>query len=194
MSDNVRIIKKYSNRRLYDMHASTYITQDTVKDYVSQGIQFRVVSTDTNEDITRSVLLHIILDEEIMGVPLFTEAALRSIIMLSGTAMRSSLTGFFEQMLPMLHKQNGIPPITTNNFFPGYTDIKDRYEEQLAVLQGMMMGNTFMENVTRNMKMVEEVNKSIVNNTAKLMKPPKTRTKAAKKTKTAKTTRSRKKK
>lgn len=167
-STPLHIIKKYNNRRLYDTHESTYITQDTVKDYVSKGIPFRVVTAKTNDDITRAVLLHVILDEEIMGVPLFTEEALRSIIMMSGSAMRSSLAGFFEQMLPLLHQHNGTE---TDNIFPGMKEANDRFRDQVAVLQGMMLGNSFMENMTRNMNMVEQVNKSIVENTAQMMNP-----------------------
>lgn len=163
------IIKKYSNRRLYDTSISGYITQDTVKEYVSKGIPFRVVNAKSGEDITRSVLLQIILDEEIMGVPLFTEEALRSIIMMSGSAMRSSFAGFFEQMLPMLQQNNA--NLDLDNVFPGMQDANDRFRDQLAVLQGMMMGNSFMEHVGRNMDMVGKVNETIVENTAKMINP-----------------------
>lgn len=163
-----RIIKKYNNRRLYDTEESSYITQDKVKEYVSKGISFRVVAAKNGEDITRSVLLHIILDEEIMGVPLFTEEALRSIIMCSGSSMRSYFSGFLEQMLPMLQSKQP----ADFDVFPGVKDANDRFRDQMASMQGMMLGNSFMESVNRNMKMVEKVNETIVKNTAEIMKHP----------------------
>ena len=162
-----RIIKKYSNRRLYDTEDSTYITQDRIKEYVSRGISFRVVSAKSGEDITRSVLLHVILDEEIMGVPLFTEEALRSIILFSGSGMRSSFSGFLEQMLPVLQQSQ----IANQPFIAQLPGNSDRISEQFASLQGMLLGNSFQEYMNRSMEMMGKVNTEIAKNTARMISP-----------------------
>ena len=71
-SDAVRVIKKYPNRRLYDTDTSTYITLTDVKTLVMDNEPFVVRDAKTNDDLTRSILLQIILEEETAGVPIFT--------------------------------------------------------------------------------------------------------------------------
>ena len=66
-----RLIKKYPNRRLYDTETSTYITLTDVKQFVLDQEALKVVDAKTGEDLTRSILLQIILDEESGGVPMF---------------------------------------------------------------------------------------------------------------------------
>ena len=68
----VRVIKKYPNRRLYDTDTSSYITLAEVKALVMDNEPFVVRDAKTNEDLTRSILLQIILEEETAGVPIFT--------------------------------------------------------------------------------------------------------------------------
>lgn len=168
-NDRQHIIKKYANRRLYDTKESRYITQDQIKEYVFSGVSFRIVEDKTGKDVTRAVLLHIILDEEIMGVPLFTEEALRSVILFSGSGMRSSFSGFLEQMLPALLKQQlREPPFAPGGAMPG----QDRIRDQFATLQGMLLGNSFQEYVNSSMKMMEDVNREILANTSRMMQPP----------------------
>ena len=82
-----RIIKKYPNRRLYDTETSSYITVTEVKQLVMTGTIFVVRDVKTHEDLTRSILLQIILEEEAGGAPMFTEAVLRNIIRFYGHAM-----------------------------------------------------------------------------------------------------------
>ena len=89
MSDEVRIIKKYPNRRLYDTATSCYITLEDVKKLVLENVVFRVEDAKTREDLTRSILLQIILDAESgMGTPMFTSDALCKIIRFYGNAMQ----------------------------------------------------------------------------------------------------------
>jgi len=71
MAASVRIIKKYPNRRLYDTFTSAYITLSDVKQLVLDSAIFKVVDAKTDEDLTRSILLQIILEEEAGGSPLF---------------------------------------------------------------------------------------------------------------------------
>ena len=67
MSQQPRIIKKYPNRRLYDTETSSYITLQDVKKLVLEHIEFRVEDAKTKDDLTRSILLQIILEEESAG-------------------------------------------------------------------------------------------------------------------------------
>ena len=86
-----RVIKKYPNRRLYDTSTSTYVTLAEVKQLVMNGESVAVRDAKSGEDLTRSILLQIILEEEAGGSPIFTEAVLRNIIRFYGHAMQ----GFF---------------------------------------------------------------------------------------------------
>src|SRR6202008_2669550 len=72
MSEPTRLIKKYPNRRLYDTKTSVYITLADVKKLVVEGAEFQVVDAKTGEDLTRSILLQIILEEEAAGAPMFS--------------------------------------------------------------------------------------------------------------------------
>lgn len=83
MTEAVRIIKKYPNRRLYDTEISRYITLAEVRELVMQGIKFKVRDKNTDDDITRSILLQVISEEEEGGsVPIFTTDLLLRIIRL----------------------------------------------------------------------------------------------------------------
>ncbi|TFZ01600.1 polyhydroxyalkanoate synthesis repressor PhaR [Ramlibacter rhizophilus] len=83
-----RVIKKYPNRRLYDTNTSAYITLAQVKQLVLDSEPFVVRDAKSNDDITRSILLQIILEEEAGGAPMFSEAALANIIRFYGHAMQ----------------------------------------------------------------------------------------------------------
>jgi polyhydroxyalkanoate synthesis repressor PhaR len=92
-----RVIKKYPNRRLYDTETSTYITLAEVKQLVMQHQPFVVRDAKTNEDLTRSILLQIILEEEAGGAPMFSEAALANIIRFYGHAMQGFMGSYLEK-------------------------------------------------------------------------------------------------
>ena len=94
-----RVLKKYPNRRLYDTQASSYITLLDVKDMALQGQDFQVLDAKTAEDITRSILLQIILEEETGGVPLFSAPMLANIIRFYGHAMQGMMGHYLEQNL-----------------------------------------------------------------------------------------------
>ena len=92
-----RVIKKYPNRRLYDTETSTYITLTEVKQLVLETQPFVVRDAKTNEDLTRSILLQIILEEEAGGAPMFSEAALANIIRFYGHAMQGFMGSYLEK-------------------------------------------------------------------------------------------------
>lgn len=94
---NVRVIKKYPNRRLYDTTTSSYITLADIKALVMKNAPFVVRDAKTDEDLTRSMLLQIILEAEAGGAPMFTEAVLANIIRFYGHAMQGFVGNYLEK-------------------------------------------------------------------------------------------------
>ena len=92
-----RVIKKYPNRRLYDTDTSTYITLTEVKQLVMDSELFVVRDAKTNEDLTRSILLQIILEEEAGGAPMFSEVALANIIRFYGHSAQGFMGSYLEK-------------------------------------------------------------------------------------------------
>jgi len=99
-----RIIKKYPNRRLYDTETSTYITLADVKDLVMGYKEFQVQDAKTGEDLTRSILLQIILEEESGGVPMFSQDMLANIIRYYGHAMQGLMGSYLERSIGAFHE------------------------------------------------------------------------------------------
>lgn len=97
-----RLIKKYPNRRLYDTQASAYITLAEIKQLVMKNEPLMVRDAKTAEDLTRSILLQIILEEEAAGAPMFSEALLTNLIRFYGHAMQGYMGPFLEQQMQML--------------------------------------------------------------------------------------------
>ncbi len=97
----VRVIKKYPNRRLYDATSSTYITLSDVRALVMQGDPFVVRDAKGTEDLTRSILLQIILEEESGGVPMLSEQVLANLIRFYGHAMQGLVGGHLEKNMQM---------------------------------------------------------------------------------------------
>ena len=96
MPEQQRLIKKYPNRRLYDTRTSSYITLADVKELVLNNELFQVVDAKTSEDLTRSILLQIILEEEAGGAPMFTSDLLSHMIRFYGNAMQGMMGKYLE--------------------------------------------------------------------------------------------------
>jgi polyhydroxyalkanoate synthesis repressor PhaR len=107
-----RLIKKYPNRRLYDTETSTYITLADVKQLVLGGDPFTVVDAKSSEDLTRSILLQIILDEESSGAPMFSADMLSQVIRTYGNAMQGMMGDYLEKNIK------------------AFTDIQQQFQEQ----------------------------------------------------------------
>lgn len=118
MSEFLRLIKKYPNRRLYDTKTSAYITLSDIKELVLLSENFQVRDAKNNEDITRSILLQIILEEESAGAPLFTTDLLLQMIRFYGHAMQGMLGKYLE----------------TN--IKAFTDFQSKLQEQSHTLYG----------------------------------------------------------
>jgi polyhydroxyalkanoate synthesis repressor PhaR len=101
MSEPPRLIKKYPNRRLYDTKTSMYITLADVKKLVVQGEEFQVVDDKTKEDLTRSILLQIILEEETVGAPMFSSDILTQFIRSYGNTMQGMLGSYLERNMQL---------------------------------------------------------------------------------------------
>jgi polyhydroxyalkanoate synthesis repressor PhaR len=89
-------IKKYANRRLYDTESSTYITLDRLAAMVREGREFQVLDAKSGEDITRSVLTQIIVDEEARGSTMLPVNFLKQIIGLYGNSVQTMVPGYLE--------------------------------------------------------------------------------------------------
>ncbi|MDE1981802.1 MAG: polyhydroxyalkanoate synthesis repressor PhaR [Betaproteobacteria bacterium] len=118
MSKPVRLIKKYPNRRLYDTETSSYITLSEVKQLVLGHQDFQVVDAKTNQDLTRSILMQIILEEEAGMDPLFTCDMLSQMIRSYGNAMQGFMGNYLEK---------GIQ---------SFVDIQKKLQEQSAAVTG----------------------------------------------------------
>jgi polyhydroxyalkanoate synthesis repressor PhaR len=118
MSEQSRLIKKYPNRRLYDTKTSAYITLADVKDLVLHHGEFRVLDAKTNEDLTRSILLQIILEEEAAGAPMFSSDLLAQMIRFYGNAMQGMMGKYLE------------------NNIRAFSEMQQKLQEQARVIYG----------------------------------------------------------
>ncbi len=107
---NERLIKKYPNRRLYDTEESRYITLAEVKELVMRSVPFKVVDSQNEQDITRGILLQIIMEQEAGGSPMFTATMLERFIRFYGDTAQAAFTSFLDQNLDLFLKQQGNYP------------------------------------------------------------------------------------
>ncbi|KEZ76988.1 polyhydroxyalkanoate synthesis repressor PhaR [Salinisphaera hydrothermalis] len=100
-----RIIKKYPNRRLYDTEVSRYITLENIRQLVIANEDFKVVDKRSGRDITRSILLQVISEQEEGGNPIFRTEVLRNIIRFYGDSMQSTMSSYLELSLEFFNEQ-----------------------------------------------------------------------------------------
>jgi polyhydroxyalkanoate synthesis repressor PhaR len=157
-----RVIKKYPNRRLYDTDTSSYITLAEVKQLVMDSEPFAVRDVKTGEDLTRSILLQIILEEEAGGSPMFTAPVLASVIRFYGHAMQGFMGGYLEKNIQSLldmqtklgEQSKGLTPEMWTQFMA----------LQPSVLQGMMGGN-----LEQSRKMFEQMQEQVQKQTGQML-------------------------
>lgn len=101
----VRTIKKYPNRRLYDTELSKYITLSHIRDLVIAKEAFVVIDKKSGEDITRTILMQVIIEQEQHGEPVMTEDFLSQIIRTYGSAMPNVVSNYLEQSLRLFVNQ-----------------------------------------------------------------------------------------
>ena len=101
--NQLRLIKKYPNRRLYDTKTSSYITLADVKQMVLKQEDFQVVDAKSGEELTRQILLQIILEEESGGLPMFSSDLLSQLIRFYGNAMQGLMGTYLEKNIRAFH-------------------------------------------------------------------------------------------
>jgi polyhydroxyalkanoate synthesis repressor PhaR len=99
-----RVIKKYPNRRLYDTVESRYITLSDIRHLVMEKAEFVVIDKKTNEDITRSILLQVIAEQE-HGEPMMSQDFLSQVIRSYGGAMQNFVGSYLENSLKLFANQ-----------------------------------------------------------------------------------------
>ncbi|QAY75527.1 polyhydroxyalkanoate synthesis repressor PhaR [Sphingosinicella sp. BN140058] len=132
--DDVVIIKKYANRRLYDTESSSYITLERLAEMVRQKREFKVVDAKTAEDITHAVLTQIIMDEEARGKTMLPVNFLRQLIGMYGGQMQSLVPEYLEASLEAFQRN------------------QEQFRDALA---GAFTGGPFAEMARRNMELFQ---------------------------------------
>jgi polyhydroxyalkanoate synthesis repressor PhaR len=134
-----RVIKKYPNRRLYDTDTSTYITLAEIKQLVMDSEVFSVVDAKSGDDITRSILLQIILEEEANGSPMFTTPVLSNIIRFYGHAMQGLMGGYLEKNMQALMDMQApmVQGVMSNNVFQQMQEQMQKQTEQFLGTFGL---------------------------------------------------------
>jgi polyhydroxyalkanoate synthesis repressor PhaR len=130
-----RVIKKYPNRRLYDTRTSSYITLSEIKQLVMDTELFSVVDAKTSEDLTRSILLQIILEEESNGSPMFTIPVLSNIIRFYGHAMHGLMGGYLEKNMQTLMEMQ-VPLVPGVMGAPMFQQMQEQMQKQAEQFMG----------------------------------------------------------
>ncbi len=165
MGEQIRLIKKYPNRRLYDTRSSAYITLSDVKELVVLHEDFLVVDAKTGEDLTRSILLQIILEEESGGVPMFTSDLLSHMIRFYGHAMQGMMGKYLENNIKafsdMQHKlQEQVRGIYGDN-----NSISKDLWAQFLNFQGPVLQNMMGSYVEQSKKMFQQMQEQVESQT-----------------------------
>ena len=126
-----RVIKKYPNRRLYDTASSSYVALADIKQLVMHNTPFRVLDAKSGEDLTRSILLQIILEHESEGAPILTEQVLVSIIRFYGHSMQGFMGSYLEKNVQTF--MDNVPQL------PIVPTLMNSYAEQLQKQTEHMM-------------------------------------------------------
>jgi len=98
---DIRIIKKYPNRRLYDTKISSYITLQDIKELVMSYNEFKVIDAKTKEDLTRCTLMQLIAEEENNGNPILTSEILKEFVRFYGDSMQAMMSRFLEHSVKL---------------------------------------------------------------------------------------------
>jgi len=166
MSEPSRLIKKYPNRRLYDTKTSAYITLSDVRDLVLGSENFKVLDAKTSEDLTRSILLQIILEEESAGVPLFTTELLSQMIRFYGHAMQGMLGKYLETNIKAFTEfQKKLQEQSHSLYGDNSTQMQSDMWSQFMNFQGPAMQTMMTTYMDQSKKMVHQMQDQLQNQT-----------------------------
>lgn len=144
--DDVRIIKKYPNRRIYDTQESKYIKVEDIRDMIVAGIPFIVLDSKSGEDVTRSVLLQLIIEQESEQNPLFTTENLKTFIRYYGQVPHQPFAEFMNQSLSFFQHQ------------------QEQLTEQFSDMMHKNPMKEFSEMYKKNVELWEEMQKGFFGN------------------------------
>ena len=145
--NNLRIIKKYPNRRIYDTQDSKYITINDVRDMVVDGVEFKIVDAKSGDDITRSVLLQIIIEQESETNPLFSTDNLQNFIRYYGENQQQAFSDFINQSVSFFQQQqqqfqSNMEEMLEQNPVKVWSDISKKNLEMWQQMQGAFFGQS----------------------------------------------------
>jgi len=163
-----RLIKKYPNRRLYDTRTSTYITLADVKELVVKHEDFRVVDAKTGEDLTRSILLQIILEEEAGSEPMFTSDLLSQMIRSYGQAMQGMMGQYLENNVSAFVDMQRKLQEQARHFYGDNAAMTKDMWSQFLNFQGPTMQDMMGAYVEQSQKMFQQMQDNIQEQTKKM--------------------------
>lgn len=153
----LRLIKKYPNRRLYDTKTSSYITLADVKQMVLKQEDFQVVDAKSGEELTRQILLQIILEEEQGGLPMFSSDLLSQLIRFYGNAMQGLMGTYLEKNIRAFHDMQKTLQDQSAKLYGGDTSrgTQDLWA-QFMNLQGPAMQSLMQAYMEQSQKMLAQ--------------------------------------
>ena len=170
MSEQSRLIKKYPNRRLYDTKTSAYITLSDVKDLVLAFENFKVVDAKSGEDLSRSILLQIILEEESGGMPLFTTDLLAQVIRFYGHAMQGMLGKYLETNIKsFVDFQGKMQEQSRGLYGADNSQMQNDMWTQFMNFQGPAMQQMMSAYMDQSKKMVQQMQEQLQSQTRNMM-------------------------
>jgi polyhydroxyalkanoate synthesis repressor PhaR len=156
-ASSTRLIKKYPNRRLYDTRDSAYITLADVKQLVLNHDAFKVVDAKSGEDLTRSVLLQIILEEETGGAPMFTSELLAQMIRFYGNAMQGMMGKYLESNLHSFAEMQARFKEQSRAMYGENSPMSSDLWAQFMNFQGPAMHNMMSAYMDQSQKMFQQM-------------------------------------
>ena len=159
----LRTLKKYPNRRLYDTRTSSYITLADVKQMVLAGEDFEVRDAKTGEDLTRSILLQIILEEESGGVPMFSSDLLSQMIRSYGNAMQGMMGGYLERNVRAFQDIQKALQEQSQRVYGDNSRVSQDLWAQFMNLQGPAMQSLMQAYIEQSQKMFAQFQEQMQN-------------------------------
>jgi polyhydroxyalkanoate synthesis repressor PhaR len=157
MEHPLRLIKKYPNRRLYDTKTSSYITLADVKQMVLKQEEFQVVDAKTGDELTRQILLQIILEEESGGMPMFSSDLLSQLIRFYGNAMQGFMGTYLEKNLRAFQDMQKALQDQSPRVYGDNSRASQELWAQFMTLQGPAMQSLMHASVEQSQKMFAQV-------------------------------------
>jgi polyhydroxyalkanoate synthesis repressor PhaR len=161
--NEISIIKKYANRRLYHTAISQYITLEDVAEMVRKGEELKVVDARTNEDLTRSILTQIIVEQETKGESMLPVKFLREVIKLYGDNLRPAVPQYLDHAMDtLMNNQEQVMKYWTDTLGSAQKNIEKNIEKNIGILpaKAVQKFNTGVEEIARqNMNLMESAMK-----------------------------------